>query len=119
MGREWDGRGEVVDVKNIPWSTSWTGIKIIESRFCVERKVKRRAVAVVVDVRRPNKVKPIFKNKTFVTEKPTAYLLKNENALIVHPDLLRAIEKKMGKQMQADIDKQIRNLFGVKGDNHV
>ena len=96
------------------------GLKIIESRFCVERKVKRRAVAVVVDMRRPNKVKPIFKMRTFVTEKPAMYLLKNENALIVHPDLLRAIEKKMGKQMQADIEKQIKNAFyNLTGDNHV
>ena len=93
------------------WTTSLMGIKIIESRFCVEQKVKHRAVAVVVDVRRPNKVKPIFKRKIFVTEKPIAYMLKNENTLVAHPDFLRAVEKKMGKQMQADIDKQIRNIF--------
>ena len=98
-------------MKNVHWSTSLMGIKIIESRFCVERKVKHRAVAVVVDVRRPNKVKPIFKKKTFVTEKPTAYFLKNENTLIAHPDFLRVVEKKMGRQMQASIDEQLRNIF--------
>lgn len=102
-------KGETV--KNITWQTSLMGTKIIESRFCVERKVKHRAVAVVVDVRRPNKVKPIFKRKIFVTEKPIAYMLKNENTLIAHPDFLRAIEKKLGKQMQANIDEQIRNAF--------
>ena len=102
-------------MKNIQWSTSLMGVKIIESRFCVERKVKHRAVAVVVDERRPNKVKPILKNKTIVIEKPTAYMLKNENTLIAHPDFLRAIEKKMGRQMQADIDEQIRNIF-YKGE---
>lgn len=84
---------------------------MIESRFCVEQKVKHRAVAVVVDKRRPNSKKPIYKMKTFITTKPTAYFLKDKNTLIAHPDFIRAVQKKMGEQMQADIDKQIRNLF--------
>lgn len=98
-------------MESLHWSSSLMGVRVIESRLCVERKVKHRAVAVVVDIRRPNKLKPIFKRKTFVTEKPTAYLLKNENTLVAHPDFLRAVQKKMGEQMQANIDKQIRALW--------
>jgi hypothetical protein len=93
------------------WTTHFRGMKIIESRFAVERKVKRRAVAIVVDVNRPNKVKPIYKMKTFVTEKPIAYLLKDQNTLIAHPDFLRAVQKKMGEQMQKSIDEQLRDIF--------
>lgn len=93
------------------WTTSFRGLKVIESRFCVEQKIKRRAVAVVVDQRRPNKTKPIYKMKTFITTKPTAYLLKDQNTLVAHPDFLRAVQKKMGEQMQKSIDEQIRNLF--------
>ena len=97
-------------MQNITWKTTWAGIKIIESRMCVEQKTKRRAVAIVVDKNRPNKVKPIYKMKTFTTTKPTAYLL-NRNTLVAHPDFLRAVQEKMGKQMQADIEKQIKDLW--------
>lgn len=96
------------------WTTHFRGMKVIESRLCVERKVTRRAVAIVVDVNRPNKVKPIYKMKRFVTEKPTAYLLKDQNTLVAHPDFLRAVQKKMGDQMQKSIDEQIRELFTGK-----
>lgn len=100
-------------MKNINWSTSFIGIKVIESRLCVEQKVRHRAVAVIVDKKRPNSKKPIYKMKTFITTKPTAYMLKDQNTLVAHPDFLRAVQKKLGEQMKSDIDKQIRDVFSV------
>lgn len=97
--------------KVIGWRTSFMGLKVIESRMCVERKTARRAVAVVVDRRRPNKQKPIYKLKTFVTEKPVAYLLKDKNTLFAHPDFLRRVQKKMAEQMTAAVDDLARSLM--------
>lgn len=105
--RSWGGN----KMNNIPWSSSWMpSIKVIESPLAVERKVKYRAVAVVIDQRRPNMKKPIYKRKRFETIKPIAYLL-NGNTLIIHPDLMRALEKKMGASLRKSIDDQIRDLF--------
>ncbi len=98
-------------MKTINWTTSFSGVRIIESQHCVERKVKHRAVAWAVDKNRPNSKKPLYRMKTFVTTKPTAYMLKDSNTLVAHPDFMRAVEKKMGEQMKNSIENQIRDLF--------
>ena len=90
----------------VQWTQHYAGTKIIVSHLAVERKVKYRAVAVVVDVRRPNKVKPIYKVKRFETVKPIAYMVKGVD-LIVHPD----IYKKLQEQMSKSILDQKRKLF--------
>src|SRR5690349_3890574 len=98
-------------MNTVNWSTSWMpSIKVIESVHAVERKVKHRAVAVVIDKHRPNSKKPIYKLKTFVTIKPVMYMI-GGHTLVIHPDLMRALEKKMGEQMKNSIDNQIRGLF--------
>jgi len=90
----------------VQWTQHYAGTKIIVSNLAVERKVKYRAVAVVVDVRRPNKVKPIYKVKRFETVKPIAYMVKGVG-LIVHP----YIYKKLQEQMSKSILEQERKLF--------
>jgi len=76
--------------------------RIIVSKEAVERKVKYRDVAVVVDVRRPNKVKPIYKRKMFVTLKPIAYMVAGVG-IVMHPDLYR----KLQETMKGNTEKQI------------
>ena len=88
------------------WITHYVRTKEIISSLAVERKVTYRAVAVVVDVRRPNKVKPIYKRKRFETVKPIAYMVKGIG-LIVHPD----IYKKLQEQMSNSILEQERKIF--------
>ena len=90
----------------VQWTQHYAGTKVIVSDLAVERKVKYRAVAVVVDVRRPNKVKPIYKLKRFETVKPIAYMVKGVG-LIVHP----AIYKKLQEQMSNSIKEQERKMF--------
>lgn len=98
-------------MNNLNWTTTYRGLKVITSVHCYDRKVKYRAVAVVVDQRRPNKVKPIFKRKRFETKTPTAYMM--GDTLVCHPDYLAAIQKKMGEQMQKSIEDEIRKLWGM------
>ena len=82
------------------------GTRIIVDKYCYTTKVKYRAVAVVVDVRRPNRVKPIYKLKRFETKTPRAYLVKGLG-LVVHPDIYEAIQKKL----RDSAIEQERNLF--------
>jgi hypothetical protein len=89
----------------VQWTQHYAGMKVIVSDLAVERKVKHRAVAVV-DVRRPNKVKPIYKLKRFETVKPIAYMVKGVG-LIVHP----TIYKKLQEQMSNSIKEQERKMF--------
>ena len=95
----------------VPWTQHYVGTKIIVSNLAVERKVKYRAVAVVVDKRRPNKVKPIFKLKRFETVKPIAYMVKGVG-LIVHPDIYRKLQEQMSKSIRDQERKMFLSVFG-------
>lgn len=82
------------------------GMRIIVDKNCFTTKVTYRAVAVVVDVRRPNKVKPIYKLKRFEKKTPIAYLVKGLG-LVVHPSIYAEIQKKL----RDSVIEQERNLF--------
>jgi len=82
----------------IQWTQHYAGVKIIVSEHAVERKVKYRDVAVVIDARRPNRVKPIYKRKRFETTKPIAYMVKGVG-LIIHPDLYKKLQVKIGESV--------------------
>lgn len=92
------------------FTQGFSGIKVFTDPNCYTEKRVWRAVAVVVDVRRPNKVKPIYKKKLFITRTPRAYMVKGMG-LIAHPDIIRRIQE----QMAQDIDKQMRSYFGLNG----
>ena len=100
----------------VQWSQHYAGVKIIVSDLAVERKVQYRAVAVVVDKRRPNKVKPIYKRKRFETVKPLIYMVKGVG-LIVHPDIYRKIQEQMTKSIMEQERKMFFSGFGGKEEN--
>lgn len=100
----------------VQWTTHYTGTKVIVSHLAVERKVKWRAVAVVVDQRRPNKVKPIYKLKRFETVKPIAYMVKGVG-LIVHPDIYKKLQEHMSKSILDQERKLFMSAFGIEPPN--
>ena len=65
----------------VQWTQHYVGTKIIVSEFAYTEKRKWRAVAIVTDLRRPNRVKPIYKKKLFIERKPVAYMVKGVGAL--------------------------------------
>lgn len=95
----------------VQWTQHYAGTKIIVSDLAVERKVKYRAVAIVVDQRRPNKVKPIYKRKRFETVKPIAYMVKGVG-LIVHPDIYKKLQEQMSKSIMEQERKMFFSAFG-------
>lgn len=97
------------------WQTSnqiFGGTKIIVDKFCYSEKRIWRAVAVVIDVRRPNRVKPIYKRKLFIERKPLAYLVKGLG-LVVHPDIYAAIQRKLGESVVQQERRAIMSSFGI------
>jgi hypothetical protein len=102
-------------MEKMNWSTSLHplgGIKIIVDKNCYTEKVTHRAIAVAVDVHRPNKVKPIYKVKRFVKRTPRAYMVK-DLGLIVHPEIYSAIQKKMSDSVLEQERKAFASLLGV------
>lgn len=97
------------------WQTSLYplgGVKIIVDKFCYTEKRTWRAVAVVIDVRRPNKVKPIYKNKLFIERKPRAYMVKGLG-IVMHPDIYAAIQRKMSDSIIQQERKAFMSAFGI------
>lgn len=99
-------------MNNIGFTQSWTGTKVIVDKNCYTEKRVWRAVAIVVDVRRPNKVKPLYKKKLFVTRKPAANMVKGVG-LIVHPDIYSRIQDKMRGEIIKQNERMIASAFGV------
>ena len=66
----------------------------------------------MVDVRRPNKVKPLYKVKRFVKRRPRAYIVKGIG-LVVHPEIYSAIQKKMSDVIIQQERKALASIFGV------
>lgn len=98
-------------IPSVQWKSHYVGTKVHVDRNAVERKVTYRAVAVATDQRRPNKVKPLYKRKRFVTEKPLAYMVKGMG-LIIHPDLYAKVQAEMAKDIKKRSDEMIASLFG-------
>jgi hypothetical protein len=98
----------------VQWTQQYVGTKIIVSNLAVEEKVKYRAVAVVVDQRRPNKVKPIYKRKRFVTRKPIAYKVEGVG-LIVHSDIYKKLQEQMSQSIMEQERKMFFDAFGGRG----
>jgi len=88
------------------WTQEYAGTKVIVSPNAYTEKRTWRAVAVVVDIHRPNKVKPIYKKKLFIERKPRAYLVKGIG-LIIHPDMYN----KLQEHIMDSIRKQEREVF--------
>jgi hypothetical protein len=100
------------------WSTSLYplgGIRIVVDKNCYTEKRTHRAVAIYVDLRRPNKVKPIYKMKWFVKRRPAAYMVKGIG-LIVHPEIYDAIQKKMSNSIVEQERKALMSIYGVSGE---
>jgi hypothetical protein len=81
----------------------FAGTPVIVDKYAYSEKRTWRAVAVVVDKNRPNKVKPIFKRQLFIKRTPRAYLVKGVG-LVVHPDIYQAMKEKMVKSMTKSIN---------------
>jgi len=97
------------------WQTSMMplgGMKIFVDNNCVTEKVTYRAVAVVVDARRPNKVKPIYKLKRFVKRTPRMYMVKGVG-IIVHPEIYNALTKKLSDSVIDNTNKLIMSSLGL------
>jgi hypothetical protein len=90
----------------------FAGMPIIIDKFAYSEKVTYRAVAVVVDVNRPNRVKPIYKRVRFVKRTPRAYLVKGMG-YVMHPDIYRALQKRIGESMRKSVDGMTRSMFGL------
>lgn len=91
---------------------SFGGTKIIVDKFAYTEKRVWRAVAIVTDKNRPNKVKPIYKRKLFIERKPCAYMVKGVG-LIVHPEIYAAIQNRMRKSAEEQQRKMITSIFGL------
>lgn len=96
----------------IGWTQTYALEKIIVDPNAYTEKVKYRAVAVVVDVRRPNKVKPIYKTKRFVIRKPRAYRVKGVG-LIVHPEIYDWIVRRMRSSITEQERRLVADILGV------
>jgi hypothetical protein len=94
------------------WKQELMGVKIFVDKNCFTEKVKYRAVAVAVDVNRPNKVKPLFKRKRFVTRTPRAYMVKGVG-LIVHPEIYQKIQRQMSDSILKQEREALASVFGV------
>ena len=88
------------------------GTRIIVDHYCYTTKVKYRAVAVVVDVRRPNRVKPIYKLKRFETKTPRAHLVEGLG-LVVHPEIYAALQKKLRDSVIEQERSVFMSVFGI------
>ena len=97
---------------SITWKQECAGVKVIVDKFAYTEVRKWRAVAVVVDSRRPNRVKPIYKKKLFVTRIPRAYLVKGVG-LIVHPDIYRRMQEQMTSSILEQERKAIASISGI------
>lgn len=97
------------------WHTSILpiGEKVFIDKNCFTEKVTYRAVAVVVDIRRPNRVKPIYKVKRFVKRKPAAYFIKGIG-FVVHPDIYTAMQRLLADSVEENQRKMIYSAFGVQ-----
>jgi hypothetical protein len=89
-----------------------TGTKVIVDKNCYTEKRVWRAVAVVVDVRRPNRVKPIYKKKLFVTRKPRAYMVKGLG-FVMHPDIYAAVQRKLSDSIIQQERKSFMAALGI------
>lgn len=96
----------------ISWTQHFAGTPIIVDKFAYTEKRTWRAVAVVVDKRRPNSKKPIYKKKLFITRTPRAYLVKGVG-LIVHPDIYNGLREKMAQSVNKSLDDMTRAMFGL------
>jgi hypothetical protein len=101
---------------NITWKQEYAGVKVIVDKNCFTRTVKYRAVAVVVDVNRPNKVKPIFKRKRFETRTPAAYMVKGVG-LLIHPDIYRKVQEKVRDGIRQQEREIVSSIFGAPTRN--
>lgn len=97
------------------WQTSTllSGMKIIVDKFCYSEKRKWRAVAVVIDLRRPNKVKPIYKRKLFIERKPRAYMVQGVG-IVMHPEIYAAVQKKMSDSIIQQERAMFTSVFGIQ-----
>lgn len=91
---------------------SFGGTKIIVDKFCYTEKRTWRAVAVVIDVRRPNKVKPIYKKKLFIERKPRAYMVQGLG-LVMHPEIYAAVQRKISESVIQQERRAIMSAFGI------
>lgn len=96
----------------IQWTQHYVGTKIIVSQYAYTEKRTWRAVAVVVDQRRPNRVKPIYKRKLFIERKPTAYEVKGVG-LIIHPDLYNRLREYMAQSIMKQERQMWLSFFGA------
>ncbi len=89
-----------------------SGMKVFVDKNCYTEIVKRRAVAVVVDARRPNRVKPIYKMKTFRTRIPRAYMVKGVG-VIMHPEIYNRLQAQITDSFMKQEREAIASAFGV------
>jgi hypothetical protein len=90
----------------------FAGMPIIIDKFAYTEKVTYRAVAVVVDKNRPNRVKPMYKQVRFVKRTPRAYLVKGRG-YVMHPDIYRALQKRIANTMRKSVDAMTSSFFGL------
>ncbi len=98
-------------MNSLEWKSTFVVEKVIVSPHAYTEKVKHRAVAVVVDKRRPNQVKPIYKMKRFVTRTPCAYRVKGVG-WIVHPAIHDAIMKQLHNSITEQERRIVADIFG-------
>jgi len=97
------------------WQTSMmplAAMNIFVDKNCVTEKVTYRAVAIVVDVRRPNNVKPIYKVKRFVKRTPRAYKVEGMG-IVMHPDIYNALIRKIGESVAEQERKLVLSALGI------
>ncbi len=99
-------------MNSLEWKATFVVEKVIVSPYACTEKVKHRAVAVVVDKRRPNQVKPIYKMKRFVTGTPCAYRVKGVG-WIVHPAIHDAIMKQLHNSITEQERRIVADIFGL------
>jgi len=87
------------------------GLRIVVDNNCFTRKITYRAVAVVVDVRRPNRVKPIYKQKRFEKIIPRVY--KIHDMIVMHPTIYDAILKQMSRSIIEQERKALMSVYGI------
>jgi hypothetical protein len=97
---------------NIGFTQHFAGTPVIVDKFAYTEKRVWRAVAVVVDQRRPNKTKPIYKRKLFVTRIPRAYLVKGMG-YVMHPDIYNRLQEKIREQATKSVNDMTRSVFGL------
>lgn len=88
------------------------GMKIIVDKFCYTEKRKYRAVAIAVDIRRPNRVKPMYKRKLFIERKPSMYMVKGLG-IVMHPEIYAMVQRKMDEMVIEQERKMIFAAFGM------